>query len=121
MASDTPLVRALVRSLRGAWRLFTFRRAEPAHFAPSAELFALLIVADLILLFAFAVAVVGLQGELNYYELPRTLMFVPLVLALGLAATHVDKSAELLRLPIALAAVGLRFTARTSGMYLLSQ
>jgi hypothetical protein len=119
MRRDLP--RALVRSLRGAWRLFTFRRADASAFEPRPELFALLVLLDLAIMFGFAVAVVGLQGELNQYELPRTLMFVPLVLALGTIATHVDRGGALLRLPVALAAVGLLFTVLTSGMYFLAQ
>jgi hypothetical protein len=69
----------------------------------------------------FAVAAVGLDGELNVHELPRALMFVPLALALGIMARRVDAEGELLRLPVALAAAGLLFTALTSAMYLLAQ
>ena len=121
MPIHSPLRRSLPDSLRGAWRLFTFRRAVPADFAPVPELFALLVLLDLAFLFAFAVAVVGFEGELNHYELPRTLMFVPLVLALGMVTTRVDPQSPLLRLPVALAAVGLLFTVVTSGMYFLAQ
>jgi hypothetical protein len=121
MVANRPLVRALVDALRGAWRLFTLRRPARTDFSPAPELFALLVVLDLALLFAFAIAVVGFAGELNHYELPRTLMFVPMVLALGMAATRVDRASELLRLPVALAAVGLLFTLLTSGMYFLAQ
>ena len=121
MRIESPLLRAFAQSLRGGWRLFTLRRPERADFAPSAELFALLVVIDLVLLLVFAVAAVGLDGELNLYELPRALMFVPLALALGMAAARVDRHVELLRLPVALAAAGLLFTVLTSGMYLLAQ
>ena len=121
MRFASPLLRAFIESLRGGWRLFTLRRAKPAHFALSPELFALLVIVDLVMLFAVAFAVVGLDGELNQYELPRTLMFVPMVLALGLLARRVDPASALLRLPVALAAVGLLFTAVTSGMYFLAQ
>jgi hypothetical protein len=120
MSTGRPLIRALQASLKGAWKLFTLRRAPRDAFTPAADLFALLVVLDLVLVFAFAVAVVGFEGELNLYELPRALMFVPLVLALGLIAAHVERSEELLRLPVALAAVGLLFTVLTSGMYLLA-
>jgi hypothetical protein len=121
MRIASPLWRAFLDALRGAWRLFTLRRAAVYDFAPSAELFGLLVLLDLALMFVFAVAVVGFQGEVNLYELPRTLMFVPLVLALGLLARRVDSGSELLRLPVALAAVGLLFTVLTSGMYFLAQ
>ena len=121
MRFASPLLRAFLESLRGGWRLFTLRRANPAHFALSPELFALLVIVDLVMLFAVALAVVGFDGEVNQYELPRTLMFVPMVLALGLLAKRVDRGSELLRLPVALAAVGLLFTILTSGMYFLAQ
>ena len=121
MRIESPLRRAFLDAVHGAWRLFTLRRASAFDFAPSAELFALLIVLDLAAMFVFALAVVGVQGELNLYELPRTLMFVPLVLALGLLARRVDPASDLMRLPVALAAVGLLFTLLTSGMYFLAQ
>jgi len=121
MGIDPPLSRALAASLRGAWRLFTLRSAAREDFSPSAELFALLVVLDFVLMFVFGLAAVGLEGELNVYELPRALMFVPLVLALGIIARRVDPGGELLRLPVALAAAGLFFTALTSAMYLLAQ
>jgi len=117
----SPFGAALARALRGGWRLFTLRRADPRDFEPSPELFALLVALDIALLFVFAFALVGFHGELNLYELPRAFMFVPLVLALGLTATRVDAGAALLRLPVALAATGLYFTVLTSGMYLLAQ
>jgi hypothetical protein len=121
MRIESPLLRAFAQSLRGGWRLFTLRRAHRADFPPSAELFALLVIVDIVLLFAFAVAAVGFEGELNLYELPRALMFVPLALALGMIAARVDRGLALLRLPIAMAAAGLLFTVLTSGMYLLAQ
>ena len=121
MRIESPLRRAFLDAVHGAWRLFTLRRASAFDFAPSAELFALLIVLDLAAMFVFALAVVGVQGELNLYELPRTLMFVPLVLALGLLARRIDPTSDLMRLPVALAAVGLLFTLLTSGMYFLAQ
>lgn len=121
MELDRTLPHALGVSLRGAWRLFTLRNAAREDFAPSAELFALLVALDFVLMFVFALAAVGLEGELNVYELPRALMFVPLALALGMIAVRVDKQGELLRLPVALAAAGLIFTVITSAMYLLAQ
>ena len=121
MSADPPLLRALGRALRGGWRLFTLRRAAAADFLPSPQVFAALVVVDVLLLFAFAFAVVGLQGEINTYELPRALMIVPLALALGMLAQQVDGRIELLRLPVALASVGIWFTASTSVLYLLAQ
>lgn len=121
MLVEPTLLPALSRSLRGGWRLFTLRRVSPADFLASAELFALLVVLDLVLLFAFALAAVGLKGDLNPIELPRALVFVPLALALGMAARRIDPDAELLRYPVALAAAGLLFTLATAALYLLAQ
>jgi len=121
MQAEEPLGRALARSLRGGWRLFTLRRAPPSDFAPSAELFALLVVIDLVFLFLFAVAAVGFAGDLNPIEIPRALVFVPLALALGMAARRIDPGTETLRLPVALAGAGLLFTVTTSALYLLAQ
>ena len=121
MQAERPLVRALAQSLRGAWRLFTLRRASRDDFTPAPELFALLVVLDLLLLFVFALMAVGLSGDLNLYELPRALVFVPLALVVGMIAARFDPEREILRLPVALAAAGLLFTIATSGMYLLAQ
>jgi len=121
MRIDRSLAGALARSLRGGLRLFMLRSAPRSDFAPSAELFALLVALDVVLLFVFAVAAVGLAGDLNIHELPRTLVFVPLVLALGMVGARFDAEGELLRLPVALAAAGLAFTALTSALYLLAQ
>lgn len=128
MPADRPLRGAAARALLGGWRLFTLRRAERADFEPRPELFAFLFVLDLVALFVFAVAAVGLKGEVNLYELPRAFMFVPLALAVGLLAARLERShagadrdGEILRLPVALAAAGLLFTVVTSGMYLLAQ
>lgn len=120
MRIDRTLAGAVRRSLAGGFRLFTLRTARRADFSPSAELFALLVSVDLVLLFTVAVAAVGLQGELNLYELPRALMFVPLVLALGVITARFDEDRELLRVPVALAAVTLQFTVLTSILYLLA-
>lgn len=120
MRIDRTLASAVRCALVGGFRLFTLRPARRADFAPSAELFALLVSIDLLLLFAVAVAAVGLQGELNLYELPRALMFVPLVLALGVIAARFDEEGELLRVPVALAAATLLFTLLTSLLYLLA-
>lgn len=121
MSIDRPFLRALARSLHGGWKLFALRRAPREDFLPSPELFATLVVLDVLLLFLFAFAAVGLEGELNMYELPRALMFVPLALALGMVARQVDRQGDLLRLPVALAAAGILFTLVTSALYLLAQ
>ena len=121
MQFDRALAGALGRSLRGGLRLFALRSAPRSDFAPMPELFALLVALDLAVLFLFALAAVGLPGDLNVYELPRALLFVPLVLVLGMTAAPLDAEGEILRLPVALAAAGLLFTLLTSAMYLLAQ
>ena len=115
-----PIVNALARALCGGWKLVTLRRVPREDFQPTAELFTALVVVDLLLLFLFAFAVVGVQGEINLYEVPRALMFVPLVLVLGMLARRFDRDGELLRLPVALAAVSIVFTLATSTLYLLA-
>lgn len=121
MEIDRPLLKALGASLRGGWKLFTLRHAPREDFALSAELFVLLVALDFVLLFVFAVAAVGLEGDVNIAEIPRALLFVPLALGLGLMAGRLDSEGELLRLPVALAAAGLFFTVMSSAMYLMAQ
>lgn len=113
--------RPLARALYGGWKLFTVRSVSRSDFVTTAELFALLVALDLLLTFAFSFAVVGLKGEVNPYELPRLLMFVPLVLALALLARRHDEGHDLLLLPVALAAATIPFTVVSSGLYLLAQ
>ena len=120
MNGDRPLAQALVRALGGGWRLVTLRRVSREDFQPTAELFTALVVVDIVLLFLFAFAVVGVQGEINMVELPRALMFVPLALVLGMVARRIDPGIELLRLPVALTAAGIFFTLATSVLYLLA-
>lgn len=121
MALGRRLVTLFTRALRGGFRLFTLRRGDRADFAPAPELFALLVALDIVLLFAFAVAAIGPEGDINGSEFPRALMFVPLVLVLGMIASRLDRESELLTLPVALASAGLYFTLLSSGLYLLAQ
>jgi hypothetical protein len=114
------LLAPVYRALRGGWRLATLRRARPGAFLPSAELFAVLIALELAIVFAFALVVVGPEGRLNVYELPRALMFVPLVLLLGLFARHVSEEHELLTLPVALVAASVVVSTFISAVYVLA-
>jgi hypothetical protein len=113
------LVSMMREALRGGVRLALLRRAPPERFAPSAELFALLIALELAIVFAFAFVVVGRNGELNLYELPRSLMFVPLVLLAGLVATRADDRRDLLVLPVALTSASIVVSTLVSALYAL--
>ncbi len=121
MAADQPLSRAVVDSLRGGWNLFTLRTAPREDFAPRPEVFVVLIAAELVLVFLFALAAVGLNGSFNPTEIPRALLFVPLALGLGLIAVRIDPEGDVLRLPVAFAAAGLYFTILSAALYLLAQ
>jgi hypothetical protein len=94
---------------------------ERADFPPVPEIFAAVLAIDVALLFVFSFAAVGPQGELNLYEVPRALLFVPLVLAFGMIARWGGDDEALLRLPVAVTAGGIPITVITSVLYLLSQ
>jgi hypothetical protein len=109
------------RALKGGWKLVTLRRASRDDFPRSAELFALLVLLDLALMFAFAIVTFGMRGELNLFEALRALTFVPVVLATGLLAYRVDRESSLLLLPIALASASVIMTTISWTLYLLAQ
>lgn len=115
------LLHGLARALRAGIRLVGLRPVSRADVVPSAELFACLIAFDVLLMFVFSVAAFGLDGTFNPYEIPRTLMFVPLVLAAGLFAHRLDRGADVLLLPVAFAAASIVMTTITSVMYILAQ
>ena len=121
MNSEGEWLRALRRALAGGWKLVTLRPVSRPEFALSSEIFASLVILDLLLVFLFSVAAFGLRGHLNPYELPRALMFVPLVLTAGMLARRTDPSAGLLLLPVAFAAAGVLMTIITSLLYVLAQ
>jgi hypothetical protein len=109
------------RAVVSGWRLFTLRRVTREQLSPTPEVFAALVATDVLLTFAFCLAIVGVRGEFNIYEFQRLLVFVPAVLLVGLAARRYDTRRELLVLPTALAAATLPFTVLSSGLYLLAQ
>ena len=113
--------RALVEALKGGLRLITLRPVSADVFRATPELFALLVALDVSLMFAFAVAAFGLKGEVNLQEIPRALMFVPMVLAVGLVASRMLRGTELLLLPVAFAAASVWMTVITSALYVLAQ
>src|SRR5215217_2887963 len=112
------LARSVGCAIRGGSRLATFRSASPADFEPSAGVFAALVAIDMLLMFAFCLVAFGLRGELNIYEIPRALMFVPMVLAAGMTARRLSPGTDLLLLPVAFAAASIVVTIVTSLLYI---
>lgn len=95
-------------NLRAGARLAFFRRVPLSAFVATAEAVALLVALDLVLLFAYGVAGVGLDGQFNHHALPKALLGVPLVLLFGvIAARAADDHAVRLALPVALLSAGL--------------
>src|SRR5512139_2541771 len=82
--SRSDLIDALASNLAGGIRLSLLRGVKRGDFSPSAEAFAVLVLLDLLVMFALAFASVGMSGQFNYHELPRSLLFVPLTLIFGL-------------------------------------
>lgn len=105
--SRSDLIDALARNLAGGIRLSLLRDVKREHFSASAEAFAVLVVLDLLVMFALAFASVGVNGQFNYHELPRSLLFVPLTLLFGLLVVRASReSGSMLLLPTALVAAG---------------
>jgi peptidase C13-like protein len=77
-------IRAVWRNLLAGWRLSLMRRVRREDFTASADAFAVLVVLNLVVFFVLGLMSVGIPGEFNFDELPRSLMFVPLTLAFGL-------------------------------------
>jgi hypothetical protein len=115
------LARAVAGAIRGGSRLVTFRHASPADFERSAVLFATLVAIDICLMFVFCVIAFGVRGQLNLYEIPRALMFVPMVLAAGMVAQRASPGTDLLLLPVAFAGASIVMTIITSVIYILAQ
>ena len=111
----------LARALRAGVKLVALRPTARADVPPSPELFAALIMLDLALMLGFNVAAFGINGSFNAYEIPRSLLFVPLVLALGLFVQRIERSTHLLVLPVAYAAASVIMTVITSALYILAQ
>lgn len=102
------LCRDVMDSLRAGARLAFLRPVTLECFAPSAEAFALIASLNPLLLLLLGLASVGFNGELNVYEVPRALLFVPATLLFALLAARAGGRAEsLLRIAIALVAAGL--------------
>lgn len=95
-------------NLRAGTRLAFFRRVQPHDFVATPEAFITLVVLTLLLLLALGITAIGINGQFNYHELPRALLFVPLLLLFGVvAARAAEDRTLLLALPVALAAASL--------------
>lgn len=102
---------ALLRNLRGGLRLTLLRRVGREEFAASAEAFSVLVVLNLAVLFILGFLSVGVEGEFDFDELPRALMFVPLALAFGLLVERTGGAqGTMLVLSVALVAAGTILT-----------
>ncbi|MES2562221.1 MAG: hypothetical protein V4637_05775, partial [Pseudomonadota bacterium] len=121
MTGISTLLSALARALRAGAKLVALRPVARADIPPSPELFAALIMLDLALMLGFNVAAFGINGSFNPYEIPRSLLFVPLVLGLGLIVHKIERSTDLLVLPVAYAAASVIMTVITSVLYILAQ
>ncbi len=101
----------LRENLRAGARLAFFRRVPLDAFVATAEALTLLVALDLLLLLAYGVVSVGLNGQFNFHALPQVLVGVPLVLLFGvIVARATADRAMTLALPVALLAAGLMVT-----------
>ena len=112
----------LNENLRAGARLAFFRRVQQEDFVSTAEAFIVLVVMTLMMLLAFGIIYVGINGQFNYDELPRALLFVPLTLLLGVvAARRTGDRSLLLALPVALVAASLVANLVCGSLALLMQ
>ena len=102
------LCRDLMINLRAGARLAFLRPVTAASFHPSADVFAVIAVLNIVLLCLLSLASVGLHGEFNVYEVPRALLFVPATLLFGLLAMRLSgREGSLLLVAVAMLAAGL--------------
>lgn len=102
------MYRDVLGNLRAGARLAFLRPVMPEMFTPSAEAFALIAALNLLLLFMLGLASIGFNGEFNFDEVPRALLFVPATLLFALLAVRLGgRAASQLQLAIALVAAGL--------------
>ncbi len=112
----SPLALGLRENLRAGTRLAFFRRVESRDFVATAEAFIALAAMELVVMLAFDIAGVGINGQMDREALPHALLFVPLTLLLGVAAARrTGDRSLLLALPVALVAAGL-VVSSVSGM-----
>src|SRR5688572_10151003 len=112
----------LLRNFRCGLRLATLRRVRRGDFVASTEAYALLVVAHLVILVVLGYAHTGQEGQLDYFELPRALMAVPLTLAFGFLVERANRdSGAMLLLAVALFAAGTTLTVIIGAVELLVQ
>ena len=97
----------LLRNLRAGARLAMLQRVERGDLVATPEGFVAQVVLGIAMAFLVGVATVGSHGQVNYHELPRELLFVPLTLLFGLVVARVNSDPKaLLVLAVALTAAG---------------
>jgi len=116
------LIRAVGRDLLAGLQLILLRGVRRGDFSASSDAFAAQIVVNLAVLFVLGFLSVGSEGQFNYDELPRSLMFVPLTLAFGLLVERGSGArGTMLVLSIALVAAGTVLTVVLGLLGLLLQ
>ncbi|MGH8663072.1 MAG: hypothetical protein ACREUX_02280, partial [Burkholderiales bacterium] len=105
-ASNALPARSVRAALVAALRLALFRPADAAAFAPQARVLAALGLLHVAVAFVFQLAGVGLDGQLNLYELPRALFLLAAALLCGVACAEAANDSGL-ALRIAVAATAL--------------
>ena len=102
------LWQSVPHNLRAGARLAFLRPVSPESFQPSADVFAVIVVLNVLLLFVLGVASVGFNGQLNVFEFPRALLFVPATLLFGLVALRMGGAKNsILTVALPLVAAGL--------------
>lgn len=114
------LWQSVLHNLRAGTRLAFLRPVDPESFQPSPEAFALIAVLNVLLLFVLGLASVGFNGQLNVFEFPRALLFVPATLLFGLLALRVSgRKDPILTVALPLIAAGLVLSLILGAMALL--
>jgi hypothetical protein len=108
-AEPIPAQRGLVRAaILEGFRIALFRPVDSRALYPSIAVLLALVLLQFALSLAFALARVGLHGQLNLYEVPRALFLLPLALFCGLACAEAGRDARLtLRVAIAASALSI--------------
>jgi hypothetical protein len=119
--SEAAFFSDLLRNLRGGARLAALRPVAREEIVATPEALALLVGANLVVLFLLGYAQVGTEGQFDYLELPRALMIVLLLLALGLLVARASSDPEaMLVLPVALMAAGTTVSVVIGAVSLLA-
>ena len=112
----------LLRNFRAGIRLSVLQRVGRGDLVATAEGFLAQIALAVAVSFLIGVATVGIHGQLNYYELPRALLFVPLTLLFGLVIARLNGDPEaLMFVAVAVTAAGTVLTIAIGALGLLAQ